>query len=181
MLALIEETREYVRTNNTTVSEVNVGEVVESILSFLKPLHRGLDFKTHVPSSVPPLQTQRIKLEQVLINLITNAADAYDSCETLPDGGKKKILITAGSRNGTVTLEVTDKAGGIPDEVSAQLFKAQVTTKSTRGGTGIGLQIAQNNVRALGGEISFNTEPGQGTTFTVRLPNTGPTTLGGGS
>jgi signal transduction histidine kinase len=99
----------------------------------------------------------REKIKQVLINIVRNAIEA------MPDGGS--LTLCARRADGGVAIDVADTGTGI--EPGLDIFDFFVTTK--RGGTGLGLPIARRIVEAHGGNLSYESEPGRGTTFTVML------------
>jgi len=100
------------------------------------------------------------RLRQVLINLITNAVQA------MPDGGR--LSLTTRAENDHVVFEVADTGVGIPEDQSERIFEPLFTTKAR--GMGIGLAIARMLVEAHQGTIQVDSTPGQGSRFTVRLP-----------
>lgn len=108
---------------------------------------------------------RRTELQQVLINLIVNAIHA------MPQGGELHIETLDSEIEATpgVEIKVSDTGLGIEPEVAKKIFDAFFTTKR-REGTGLGLSICQMLVTRQGGTISVRTAPGQGTTFTVWLP-----------
>jgi PAS domain S-box-containing protein len=106
------------------------------------------------------LKVDSDRLERVFINLVKNAVDA------MPDGGIISIIVK--EENSQLELSVTDTGMGIPDEALPKLFSPLSTTKAQ--GMGFGLAICKRIVEAHGGTISFKTEKGKGTTFTVTLP-----------
>ena len=111
-------------------------------------------------------------MHAALTNLVSNALDA---CMWDPDAGDKEmsITVTAGLDPGGrhVVLEVADTGTGISEENQPRVLSAFFTTKGIRG-TGLGLLLTKKTVQAHGGEISFTTTPGQGTTFRMTLPVT---------
>jgi len=107
------------------------------------------------------------EINQVILNLIVNAADAINSRQP-PEGGK--ITIRSFSTSSHAVVEVTDNGGGIPEEVQHRIFEPFFTTKQVGQGTGQGLAISRNVVmKKHGGDLSFEVIPGEGTTFTMRL------------
>ncbi len=139
-------------------------------LALLKPKLKEIRVTTTLAPGLPPVRANPIKLEQVLINLIANAVDAFAEGE---GSERKELSISADRRKGGITIEVSDTAGGIPQEVADKVFKTYVSTKPIHLGTGLGLMVTRANVHALGGEITFRTQPGEGTTFTIHLPDAG--------
>jgi signal transduction histidine kinase len=101
-------------------------------------------------------------LKRVLINLIQNAVQA------MPKGGS--LNINAKCKDTYAYISVRDTGEGITEEVKSKLFTPLFTTKSK--GQGFGLAVVKRLVEGQGGKISFESEKGKGTTFTVRLPLT---------
>ena len=88
----------------------------------------------------------------------------------IPGEKDKKIILDISEKNNNIYLEVTDFAGGIPEEIKNKLFKEMVTTKGKKG-TGLGLFISYTSVKtSFGGNLCFNTKEGEGTTFKVIIP-----------
>jgi PAS domain S-box-containing protein len=104
-----------------------------------------------------------IQLQQATINLAINARDA------MPHGGTVRVRLTQEDEE-WVTIRVSDQGIGMSQEVQARMFDPFFTTKPRGLGTGLGLAIVSSVVRAHEGEIQCESTPGQGTTFTIRLP-----------
>lgn len=109
---------------------------------------------------------------QVFLNLLVNAAHTItDKLGRTPEGGKGLITITTEVDGPFVLIHIADTGCGIPDFASAKIFDPFFTTKAVGNGTGQGLAIAYDVVtNKHGGTLSFSTEVGEGTTFTIRLP-----------
>lgn len=108
----------------------------------------------------PPLDVDKVQLEQVLINLLHNAADAA------PAGSR--VTVRSFASGPVCVLDVHDEGPGMPPEVQARLFDPFFSTK--KDGTGLGLSISRRIAEAHGGTLTFASAPGQGTTFTLRIP-----------
>jgi signal transduction histidine kinase len=106
-------------------------------------------------------------LNQVLINLVRNAADAIDGAGTVTLRAREARVPLGGRETDAVVLEVSDTGKGIPPEVEKRLFDPFFSTKET--GTGLGLPIAARIVERHGGMLQYQTRPGHGTTFGVVL------------
>jgi two-component system NtrC family sensor kinase len=104
------------------------------------------------------------QLVQVIINLLDNAVDAHSG----PTRGN--IRVATASDGDTVILRVSDRGIGMTPEVRSKLFQPFFTSKQAGHGTGLGLSVVYGIVKAHGGTIDVETAPGQGTTFTIRLP-----------
>jgi PAS domain S-box-containing protein len=102
------------------------------------------------------------QFEQVLVNLVVNAADA------MPEGGR--LVIRVQSAENTATLEVSDTGSGMTDEVKARIFEPFFTTKEASKGTGLGLSVVHGIMTSHGGRIGVQSVVGQGSTFRLVLP-----------
>jgi len=99
-------------------------------------------------------------LKQAFLNMVLNAIQA------MPHGGR--LALTTGLRNGMLEVKIIDTGGGIPVENRKKLFSPFFTTK--KNGTGLGLAISYRIVENHRGTIDVSSEPGKGTTFTVKIP-----------
>ena len=125
---------------------------------------------------LPPVRCNIADLNQVFLNLIVNAADAVE--ETHRRG---VIRVTTTVDGADVLIAVSDTGGGIPEHIRAKVFDPFFTTKEVGRGTGQGLPLARAVVTdGHGGTLSLDTEPGVGTTLTVRLPIAGVQTAAPG-
>jgi PAS domain S-box-containing protein len=105
------------------------------------------------------------QIQQVLLNLVTNAADA------MPTGGRLRIVTRPLPERNMVEIQVVDKGQGMEPEILARAFDAFFTTKERGKGTGLGLAICQRIIEEHEGEITVESHPGQGTTVSFRLPH----------
>ncbi|WAS98923.1 ATP-binding protein [Nannocystis punicea] len=103
------------------------------------------------------------QLEQVLLNLLSNAVDA------MPRGGRIRIRLDR--EDGRVVVEIADEGCGIPPEILDRIFDPFFSTKDIGKGTGLGLAISYGIIKDHGGDILVRSQPGQGTTFTIHLPD----------
>jgi signal transduction histidine kinase len=127
---------------------------------------QGCRFDVQVEPELPPLSGDHDALVTVLLNLLDNAYKY--------SGDEKEISLRAYGRDGRVCLEVEDNGPGMPRRAARKVFDRfyQVDTSLSRetGGCGLGLSIVKFIVDAHGGTIEVDTAPGEGSTFTVRLP-----------
>lgn len=134
---------------------------------------------TDFDPSLPPVPCLPAEFNQVILNLIVNAAHAI--ADVVGDGAKGKGNINVSTRRAGALAEIRiqDTGGGIPEKVRERIFEPFFTTKAVGKGTGQGLAIARSVVvDKHGGEITFETEIGKGTTFIIRLPNTSTSASG---
>jgi len=139
------------------------------------------DLETDFDPQLPLAPCQPGEINQVILNLIVNAAHAI--ADFTAKGGPERGTIKVQTRNCTscVEIRIQDSGGGIPESVRARVFDPFFTTKEIGKGTGQGLAIARSVVvDKHSGSIEFETEVGIGTTFIIRLPHEvkspGPTT-----
>jgi signal transduction histidine kinase len=148
-----------------------------SVTDVLRPLlqhfarSRGVTLSVSMPKDLPPVLVDPGHLQQVMINLLTNAIDAT------PPGGR--VDVTAARRTDDderpgVAIAVRDTGSGIPADFLPKIFDPFFSTKSSsRDGSGLGLSICRDLVRSNGSDIQVASMPGEGTTFTVWLPEAG--------
>lgn len=126
---------------------------------------------------VPPVLANPSQIQQVLLNLLTNARQA------MPRGGRLVIRLSQDAASGFVDLQVRDFGCGIPPEILPRIFEPFFTTKtgpdsSGKGGTGLGLAACREIIEAHRGRIRVESAVGKGTCFTIRLPKAESSTQG---
>ena len=155
----------FARHTEVSVSTIPVGKIIGDVLSFLEKeaSYRNITLNLEIPDDLPPLVTDRGKVQQIFLNLINNAFQAVG------DGGRIDIM---GRRvdGDKIAVRVSDNGCGISDENLQKIFEPFFSTKRDSGGTGLGLSITYGLVQRLGGQIAAESELGKGTTFTVTLP-----------
>lgn len=145
------------------------GEVLDSMRDLLRLfLPRGIELVLDVDAAAAGVPVDAPSLEQVLVNLVSNARDAIE-------GGKGRVTVRLRSgetRDGriAVLVEVVDTGVGMTDDVRARLFEPFFTTKASGRGTGLGLPSVKALVEQQGGSVDVESEPGKGTRFVVRYP-----------
>ena len=158
---IIAGVREYLRTGTGEKGPVDVRQVLIETIELTRPLWQRSKVRlTTRFQPVRPVRANAADLRRVFANLIINAIEA------MPGGGE--LVISSFERNGRVVATVADTGTGIPPEHQNKIFFPYFTTKPQ--GTGLGLSGAQKIVLSQGGNISYRTEPGKGTEFTVELP-----------
>jgi signal transduction histidine kinase len=160
----------YARASTGQIQSVDLNALVGDTLLLTEHQLRSwsnITVSTDLAPDLPPLPCDRNQITQVLINLITNARDA------MPEGGEIRLRTfhdPAGLRLG---LEVSDNGTGIAPELREKIFEPFFTTKPAGQGTGLGLYIVAGIVRAYGGEMTVESTPGEGATFTLLFPEKG--------
>jgi PAS domain S-box-containing protein len=140
----------------------SLNQVAEKTLELLRPEieNRGVTVKTKLAHNLTATPVDATQLQQVLVNLVKNAAQAMTTGGTL--------TLQTGETGDEVWVSVTDSGGGIPQEQINRIFEPFYTTKKK--GSGLGLMIVQRIVRAHNGRIELESHVGRGTTFRVWLP-----------
>jgi two-component system NtrC family sensor kinase len=158
----------YARPSGGEVEEIAINELLEQGLSFCEHVLDAARARVErdYAANLPRVQAVRDQILQVVINLVSNAADALD-----PEGGTIRIRSWAAGE-AMVGFAVSDGGAGIKDEDRSKIFDPFFTTKPAGKGTGLGLSVVRNIIYSHGGQISFQTRPGSGTTFLVTLPVT---------
>jgi signal transduction histidine kinase len=158
------------RPPTSQVAAADLGRCIQDAIAMLRdtgPLKRA-NVVVEVPPEPVRVAIAEIPLEQVLLNLVKNAADAVkDVRSRLPT---IRVAATADRGAGVASCSIVDDGVGIPPERMALLFEPYHTTKEPGKGTGLGLFVVRHIVESVGGRISAESSPGQGSTFTFTLP-----------
>jgi len=171
---VIKHMREFARQSDLTRTEVNIDEPIKDVFKVLGQQLRvhqisvELDLDPHVPH----IMADHNRLEQVFINLVTNAMYAIDD-KGLRWGDKKwKRLLTikSFSYDDKVVVTVSDTGKGIPKEIMDKIFEPFFTTREVGQGTGLGMSISYRIISDYGGTIEIESEVDKGTTFTLKFP-----------
>jgi len=163
MGAITRQLKSYARKGGEAFEPIDVRSCVSSALSMMEPSLRTRSIKITrmVPRTPVMVMADRVRLEQVIINLLRNALDATKGAAE----PHVEVLLTAGE---TATLAVRDNGHGIAD--LENLFEPFYTTKKPGEGVGLGLAISSSIVKDLGGRLTARNAPGGGAVFEVQLP-----------
>lgn len=166
MMALIDHLRMFARKETGTRSAVDLAPVIDNAVRLLQYRidHEHIEVVRAAP--VEPLHSlaNPIRLEQVVVNLLSNAIDA------MRDRERRVLAVTLGRRDDSAVIEVSDSGAGIASEHIKSLFDPFFTTKEIGEGLGLGLSISYGIVREFGGDILVDSAPGRGSTFKVVIP-----------
>lgn len=168
LASLVQNLKGFARVDRDGMDTMDVNEGVDSALTIAgHQLRDRINVVRHL-GEVPKVRCMPSQINQVFLNLITNAAQAMEDEGTL----------TVSSRGAKDHVEVsfTDTGSGIPDDVLPKIFDPFFTTKAPGEGTGLGLAIVHKIVKSHGGSIKVRTTAGKGTEFTVTLPTDPPKT-----
>jgi len=155
----------FARSAEVESSPVDLKSTIKEVLGFMgkEAEYRSINVTMEIDDLLPPIQTNRGKLQQILLNLVNNAFAA------VKDGGAIAFSASQNDQQ-SVTITVSDNGCGMTKHELKRIFEPFFTTKAQAGGTGLGLSITYSLVQELGGSISVDSEPEQGTTFTITLP-----------
>ena len=150
---------------NINVSIENTLTVARNEWKYVADIDRALD------ETIPPVLCLETEMNQVLLNMVINAAHAIEESKKSGKTSKGTITVRTAVVENLVEIAISDTGTGIPEEVQPKIFDPFFTTKEVGKGTGQGLSIAYNVVvNKHGGTITFETAAGEGTTFIIRLP-----------
>jgi signal transduction histidine kinase len=169
---------DFARESETTMKPLAIDELMEDSIRLVASQVKlsKVRLETDFQKDLPTVHGDEQMLKQVFVNLILNAADV------LPPRGKIFISINNISKQGYLSVAVTDNGPGMPEHVLEQIFDPFFTTKSKGKGTGLGLSVSQGIIRKLGGFIKVKSTVNAGTTFTVFLPTTNvPSSISAGT
>jgi signal transduction histidine kinase len=160
----------FARNRSNDFEPTNLAKIVEDTLVLLE--REMARYRVAVETkleAVPPVRAIGNQIQQVLMNLLTNARQA------MPRGGSILIRLAPNSADGTVELTIRDSGVGIPQDQLPRIFERYYTTKdgpdaSGKGGTGVGLSTCRDIIQAHHGRIRVESAVGRGTAFIIKLP-----------
>ncbi|MGO9176461.1 MAG: ATP-binding protein [Desulfobaccales bacterium] len=163
---IVQKLLDFSRQKKQEIKEANLKDIIHVSLLLVNNQLKLAGVKEHVvlAKNLPPVFVDSSQIEQVLINLFINAIQA------MPQGGDLFISGGYDSKTGNLILEVRDTGTGIPQEILPNIFDPFFSTKGTKG-TGLGLSVSYGIIREHHGDISVESEEGQGTKFIIKLPS----------
>jgi signal transduction histidine kinase len=155
----------FARKFDVKIQRVNLNEVISDVLVFhnKESEYRNISVVVDISKDLAEIETDRGKLQQVLLNLVNNAFQALD------DGCNLTINAAPEGRD-KVSITISDNGCGMPEENLSRIFEPFFTTKKRGQGTGLGLTITYGLVKKLNGNISVISKEMEGTTFNITLP-----------
>lgn len=159
---MVKAIKEYSYMDQAPEQEIDVHKGLESTLIMLHhKLKQGVQVVRDYDRSLPKVTARGSELNQIWTNLIVNAVEAMK--------GKGNLTIRTCREHNCARVEVIDDGPGIPHEIRSHVFEPFFTTKPLGEGTGLGLDVAQRIARSHGGDLTFDSQPGE-TRFVVRIP-----------
>lgn len=164
---VIKSLRQFLRGAPQPSSNANVEAAIKAVLGFAEPAMReqAVRIEVAVAPNLPPVQGDQIILQQIILNLVTNAIQAMDDA---PRERRRLAIGAVLEHAAKVRIDVRDSGIGLPAELGERIFEPFITTKEH--GSGLGLSIARTLVQRLGGSIEAVPEPEIGTRFTIHVP-----------
>ncbi len=143
---------------------LQVNDVIKEVMQFLENslVHSRIRLELKLQEDLPVITSDHLQLQQVFLNIINNAIDAI--------GKDGLVTIMSYLVAGEVRVVIQDDGSGIDNDILPHIFEPFFTTKETGKGTGLGLSITYGLVKKLGGDITVRSHLGQGTAFTITLP-----------
>ena len=156
----------FVRPGKPEVSDQDIADLVARMVDLLS-YQFGVDeihVENRVGASLPWVRGDAARLEQIFVNLLSNAVDAVRSVSP-----PRRVGLEAWEHEGRVHIAVLDNGPGVDREVAGRIFQPFVTTKGARG-TGLGLYVSRQLAREAGGDLQLRSAPGEGARFVVSFP-----------
>ena len=155
----------FARHSDTQVKEIVLEEILYDVLGFMgkESEYRSIDVRVKVTEAVPPFMSDPGRLQEIFLNLITNAFAAMEN------GGRLTIESDV-ENDAQVSIRFTDTGHGIPEGDLERVFEPFFSTRIGKGGTGLGLSISYGLVQEIGGKIEVKSKVAEGTTFKLTLP-----------
>jgi C4-dicarboxylate-specific signal transduction histidine kinase len=168
MAEIIRSLRTFARDSGEELHPASVAHAIEESARLLRHslLQSGVELRLEIEPELPLTRANPIQLEQVFVNLISNARDALEG-SSAPD---PRIRIVARNIGETIEVRVEDNGSGMSEEVRRKIFDPFFTTKPVGKGTGLGLSITHGILARAGAGISVRSEPGRGTEFIIQFP-----------
>ena len=157
---IVTDLQDYAKPLTPVIQEIDLEETIQAVISALD-IPDNIELSYSVEKTFPTLKTDMSFMKRILTNLALNGVQAMQE----RDG---QLTINAFRREKSTIIAVSDTGPGIPDAIKEKIFKPLFTTKAK--GQGFGLAVVKKLAEALGGNISFETKLGRGTTFIIELP-----------
>ena len=154
----------YAREMEPRLEDVDLNVTIKQTIAILENFARinNIEIRTDLSSDFPIITADQGQLQQVFLNLISNAIDAI--------GKDGLIEVKSRKDNSSIHVNIIDNGQGISEEMQSRIFEPFITSKERGKGTGLGLWVSHNILEKMGGTITLESEVGKGTVFTVQIP-----------
>lgn len=165
MADIVNHLKRFARRPGARLGPVSVSAAIGDAVALFGNRFRDetIGLVVEVAADCPPVRAEEVRLEQILVNLLSNAIDAVRA------GARRQIAVSAAPRDGLVAIEVADSGPGISADDPAMVFDPFYTTKEPGAGTGLGLSISYNIARDFGGNLVVASSS-DGARFTLTIP-----------
>jgi len=171
---VIKHMREFARQSDLTRSELNINEPIKDVFKVMGQQLRvhQIGVELDLDPNLPHIMAEHNRLEQVFVNLVTNAMYAMDdkALRWRDKKWKKLLKIKSFPYDNKVVVTVSDTGKGIPTGIMDKIFEPFFTTREVGQGTGLGMSISYRIISDYGGTIEIESEVDKGTTFTLKFP-----------
>jgi len=170
---VIKHVRDFARQSDRDLKKLIINDPINDVFKILghQLMVHSIKVKLELDPQIPEIRAEHNRLEQIFINLVTNAIDSMDE-KAEKEGGsvEKNLCIKTYTQKDVVVVEVSDTGLGMTDEVKRKIFEPFFTTKETGKGTGLGTSISFGIIKDYQGTIDIQSEPGQGAKFVIKFP-----------
>lgn len=165
MASISRHLRNFARKPNEKLGPISIEEVVTETLEIVSARLGTADatLALHFEPGLPPVQGGSVRLQQVLVNILTNACDAVEGLDD------RKIELSARREQHRVIIQVADRGPGVPPAIMERIFDPFFTTKGVGKGLGLGLSISYNIIKDFGGSLTVGQREGGGALFRIEL------------
>jgi histidine kinase len=171
--ALVQDLLTYSKARTPKYEKMDPNALAEEVCALfdLRAHENSIDLKRDLDPDVEPVYADQRGIHTAVTNLVSNAIDAFDGVDA---AARREIVVsTRSDPDWAVVIRVADTGQGIDEETQRRIFAGFFSTKGSKG-TGLGLLVTSKIVQEHGGEISFESEPGVGSTFSISLPRREP-------
>jgi two-component system NtrC family sensor kinase len=154
----------YARRMEPRLEDVDINTTINQTIDLLENYARinNIDIQADLAPDLPIIASDQSKLQQVFLNLMSNAIDAI---------GKDGLVgVSSQKKDSHILVSIRDNGSGMTEEQQKKVFDPFFTTKSSGKGTGLGLWVSYDIMKQMGGSISLKSEVGEGSTFTIQIP-----------
>jgi len=168
----IKHMKDFVRKSDVKGDKIDINAPIRDIFKILGQQLKvhGIGVELDLAEGLPLIFADHNRLEQVFMNLVTNARDALDENGQRDEGDGKMLRIRSFLEGGLIVVTVSDNGTGMPENVKDKVFEPFFTTKKPGEGTGLGMSISYGIVTGYDGTIAVESEDGRGTTFRLAFP-----------
>lgn len=171
---VIKHVRDFARQSERDLKKLIINDPINDVFKVLghQLTVHSIKVNLELDPDVPEIRAEHNRLEQVFINLVTNAIDSMDERERKEEGPVEKALtIKTFAQGNFVIAEVSDTGLGMTEDIKRKIFEPFFTTKQTGKGTGLGTSISFGIIKDYNGTIDIESEYGQGATFIIKFPS----------